>query len=172
MATYKEELIRSMEYLAKRENSIFLGQEAKDYNGTMIKVPGNKILETPVFEDTQLGISIGLSLNNILPITLYTRMDFFILAINQLVNHLDKIKEISLSQFEPKVIIRVCIGYDGPLYLGMQHTGNYTEGIRKMVKNIKVIELTNKDLIYPSYVSAARSDKSTILIEYKELYNT
>ena len=40
-----------------------------------------------------MGMSIGLALNGYIPITCFPRFDFLILAFNQLVNHLDKIKK-------------------------------------------------------------------------------
>ena len=49
-----------------------------------------------------------------------------ILAMNQLVNHLDKMQVMSEGLFKPKVIIRVAIGSKKPLNGGVQHTQNYT----------------------------------------------
>ena len=52
---YKEELIRSMEYLAKDERTIFLGQSVK-YSGnaiynTLESIKDSKKIETPAFEE-------------------------------------------------------------------------------------------------------------------------
>lgn len=62
-----------MTYLAKKPDTIFLGQSVK-YSGnaiynTLIKVPDKKKIETPVFEDAQMGMSIGLALQGYVPIT-------------------------------------------------------------------------------------------------------
>ena len=62
-----------------------------------------------------MGISTGFALAGYLPITTYPRFDFFILSMNQLVNHLDKIKIISKGNFKPKVIVRVLVGSKKPL---------------------------------------------------------
>jgi pyruvate/2-oxoglutarate/acetoin dehydrogenase E1 component len=90
-----------MNYLAKKKDTIFLGQSVK-YSGnaifnTLVGVPNHKKIELPVFEDTQMGMSIGLALQGFVPITCYPRFDFLILAFNQLVNHLDKIRKMSTS---------------------------------------------------------------------------
>ena len=52
---YKDELVRSMEWLAERDNTIFLGQSVK-YSGNSIfnrlkTVSDQKKIETPVFEE-------------------------------------------------------------------------------------------------------------------------
>ena len=49
----------------------------------------------PVFEDVQMGMATGLALLGFVPITCYPRFDFLILSMNQLVNHLDKIRIMS-----------------------------------------------------------------------------
>ena len=83
---YKEELIRSMEYLSKDERTIFLGQSVKYsanaiYN-TLESINDSKKIETPVFEDVQMGLSTGLALNGFVPITCFPRFDFLILALS------------------------------------------------------------------------------------------
>ena len=52
-----------MNYLAKRKDTIFLGQSVL-FSGnaifnTLDKVPKKKKIELPVFEDIQMGISTG-----------------------------------------------------------------------------------------------------------------
>ena len=103
-----------MKSISNNKKSIFIGQSVS-YPGNLIyksllKVPKSKKFEVPVFEDNQMGISTGLALAGYLPITTYPRFDFFILSMNQLVNHLDKIEIISKGNFKPKVIVRVLVG--------------------------------------------------------------
>jgi hypothetical protein len=45
-------------------------------------------------------MSIGLAMQGYVPITCYPRFDFLILAFNQLVNHLDKIRQMSPYAFK------------------------------------------------------------------------
>ena len=99
---YKKELIRSMSFLAKNKKTIFIGQSV-NYSGnaifnTLSHIPKNKKIELPVFEEVQLGLSTGLALNGFIPITCFPRFDFLILAMNQLVNHLDKMRN-PIKQF-------------------------------------------------------------------------
>ena len=83
---YLESLIYSMEWLGKKTDTVFLGQSVK-YSGnaiynTLKTVPEEKKLETPVFEDLQMGLSIGMALDGFVPITCYPRFDFLILALS------------------------------------------------------------------------------------------
>ena len=73
-----------MEWLAEKDNTIFLGQACKvsghAISSTLEKVPDNKRVELPVFEETQMGVSTGMALEGFVPIKMYPRFDFFILS--------------------------------------------------------------------------------------------
>jgi pyruvate/2-oxoglutarate/acetoin dehydrogenase E1 component len=174
--TYKDELLRAMEIMAQDKKTIFLGQSVA-YPGnaifkTLEKVSIEKRIELPLIEDTQMGMSIGLSLEGFIPISIFPRMDFLIVATNQLENHLDKINEMSHNEFNPKVIIRTAIGSKSPLYPGVQHCSDYTEAFEKMLNNICVIKLTTSKDIVPAYLKALENPKSTLLIEFSDLYDS
>ncbi len=175
--TYKQELTKAMQLLAENERVIFLGQNVV-YPGSIMssslqEVPNSKKIELPLVEDAQMGMSLGLSLEGYIPVSIYPRIDFLIIATNQLVNHLDKIEEMSCGQFRPKVIIRTAIGSTKPLYPGLQHCSDYTEELKYMLKNVKVIKLTRSKDIVPAYKYALnrKDGKSTLLIEIADLYS-
>jgi len=175
---YKDEIIKAMEFLAKDERVIFLGQNIL-YSGSFMsssfkRVPDSKKIELPLIEDMQMGMSIGLSLEGFIPVSVYPRMDFLILAMNQLVNHLDKIEEMSMGEFKPMVIIRTAVGATKPLYPGLQHCSDYSEGMKYMLKNVNIVELLHAEEILPSYRCALeRNDGiSTLIIEKADLYFT
>ena len=178
MKRYKDELIRSMKYLSKDTRTIFLGQSVK-YSGnaifnTLKDVDDQKKIELPVFEDVQMGLSTGLALQGYIPITCYPRFDFLILAMNQLVNHLDKIRHMSLNEFKPRVIIRTSIGSKKPLDGGVQHTQNYTKMFKNILTEVEVVNLTSPNLIFKEYKKALtrKDSKSTLLIENGDFYNS
>jgi pyruvate/2-oxoglutarate/acetoin dehydrogenase E1 component len=167
-----------MEWLGTKSNTIFLGQ-AIGFSGhaisnTMVNVPQDKRIELPVLEETQLGMSTGMALEGWVPITCYPRFDFFILSLNQLVNHLDKMQDMSKGDMKPKVIIRVAVGSKVPFSAGPQHTQNHTEAMKKMLTEIEVVELIEPEQIFNIFKTAyEREDgKSTLIIEHSEYYGT
>lgn len=175
---YKEELSRAMKWLGEKEDTYFVGQavafSGHAISGTLNDVPIAKRHELPVFEETQMGLSTGLALTGFVPITIYPRFDFFILCLNQFINHLDKMREMSKGGMQPKVITRVSIGATKPLNAGVQHTQNHTEAIKLMTTEIAVIVLDEPDEIFPAFQYAYErpDNRSTLLIEYGEYYGT
>ena len=136
--SYFDELTRTMTWLGEQSDTVFLGQSVA-YPGnaifkTLIGVPMEKRIELPVAEEMQMGMSIGMALIGKTVISIYPRFDFLLLAVNQLVNHLDKLDEFTHGQFKAKVIVRVGVGATKPLYPGVQHCGDYTEAFKKMLR--------------------------------------
>ena len=178
MKKYQDELIKSMKYLSRDKRTIFLGQSVK-FSGnaifnTLKDINDNKKIELPVFEDVQMGLSTGLALQGFIPITCYPRFDFLILAMNQLVNHLDKIRHMSFNEFKPRVIIRTSIGSKKPLDGGVQHTQNYTKIFKNVLTEVEVVNLVNPNVIFREYKKALtrKDSKSTLLIENGDFYNS
>jgi len=174
---YFDELKRSMDWLNEQPNTLFLGQ-AVEYAGTgmtntLKDVDRNKMLEMPVNEDMQMGLSLGMALNGTVPISLYPRWNFLLLAANQLVNHLDKVKAMSDGGYTPKVIIRTSIGSQRPLHPQHQHVADFTGGFRALCDTIDVIKLDEPNQIFEAYKYAyERTDnRSTILVEWGDFYN-
>jgi pyruvate/2-oxoglutarate/acetoin dehydrogenase E1 component len=121
MGKYMDELSRSMEYLGVQSNTVFVGQSVEvagtAMRNTLLNVHQTKLLELPVEEDFQMGLSIGMALSGMVPISIFPRWNFLLLATNQVVNHLDKLSELTQLASPPKVIIRTGIGSISPLNL-------------------------------------------------------
>ena len=166
-AGFSQAVNAAMLMLAADERTLFVGQSVLYDGATMYEslhgVPNNKRLEFPVVEDMQLGFCLGLSLRGKIPICIYPRFDFLLLAMNQLVNHLDRFCE--MGDFRPKVIVRTRVGPTKPLNAGPQHTGHYTEALDLMLRNIDVVELNHADDVMPCYRDALASPYSTLVVE-------
>ena len=153
--------------LAADERTLFVGQSVAFDGATMYHslkgVPMEKRLEFPVVEDMQLGFCIGLSLRGRIPVCIYPRFDFLLLAMNQLVLHLDRFCE--MGDFRPKVIVRTRVGPKQPLNAGPQHSGDYTHALYLMLRNVRVMKLTEAADVMPAYHRALYASESTLLIE-------
>ena len=118
---------------------------------TLKSIPKNKLYELPVAEEMQLGISNGLALNNYIPISIFPRWNFLLLATNQLINHLDKFEVMSQGLFKTKVIIRTSIGSQRPLHPQHQHVGDFTEAFKKVLSTVDIIKLEEPKDVIPAY---------------------
>ncbi len=174
---YFDELKRSMDWLALDQRVLFLGQAVAvpgtAMSNTLKDVARERLLEMPVDEDMQLGISTGLALQGAIPVSIFPRWNFLLLATNQIVNHLDKIHAMSRGGYAPKVIIRTGVGAERPLHPGHQHVGDYTDAFRLLCKWVEVIRLDEPTQIFPAYEKALKREdgRSTLIIEWGDFYN-
>jgi pyruvate/2-oxoglutarate/acetoin dehydrogenase E1 component len=164
--SYRQALSFSMEELGSDERVVFLGQsvaaEGTFMSSTLAGVPLEKRLEFPVAEELQLGVSIGMALAGMIPVSVFPRWNFLILAANQLVNHLDKL--------QPHVIVRVGVGSVTPLHPGPQHVGDFTEAFRLMMPNTPIIRVENAESIVLEYRAALKRKGPTVIVEFADLY--
>jgi len=174
---YFEELKRSMEWLSGQSDTIFIGQAVSvpgtAMSNTLKDIQEDKKIELPVFEDTQMGMSLGMALAGIRVVSIFPRWNFLLCATNQLVSHVDKYPTITSGVVSPGLIIRTGVGSERPLFPGHQHVGNMSEAFRLMLSNVDIIELHESGDIYPAYQHAyQRTDgKSTLLVEFGDYYS-
>lgn len=173
---YFDELKRSMDFLAQDPRTVFIGQAVAvpgtAMTNTLKEVPRDKLLELPVAEEMQMGMTLGMALQGAVPVSIYPRWNFLLCAINQLVNHLDKVQVMSNGGYRPKAIIRTGIGSERPLHPQYQHVGDFTAAIRAMCTTIEVIRVDEPADIFPAYQKALLRDdgRSTIVVEYGDYY--
>ena len=174
---YFDELKRTMEWLAQQPKVQFVGQTVAGPGTFMFQTlrdcPKDKTLEMPINESFQMQFTIGMALAGYIPVSVYPRQNFLLLATGDMANMLDKIPDVSEGQWPVKVIIRVATGPDFPVHPGHQHIGNYAQAFRKLFAQIDVVELNNAEDIFPAYKNALeRTDgKSSMIIEHGNFYN-
>lgn len=169
---YKDSLINAMTYLGNRDNTIFIGQQivyaGNPMSTTLINVSKDKMIEVPVMEETQMGMSLGIAMTGKTVISFYPRWDFIVSAANQLVNHADKYELMTGKKVN--ILIRLGKGADTPLDPGHQHKGNYINEFKSLCPNITFHDFTDASSILDSYVNAYEQGGVHILVEYPELY--
>ena len=159
---YQDEIKKAMTMLAKNPKALFVGQSVR-YPGAMFDslegVPIEQRIEFPVAEDMQMGFCTGLALQGFLPVCIFPRMDFALLALNQMVNHLDKM------QTQPKIIIRTAIGSTSPFNAGPQHSQDHIEAFKLMMPHIVIIDVSDKEYVVSEYKIATSVGKSFMFVE-------
>jgi len=173
--TYKQAITLQMEKFSRDPKSRFVGYgllEGRGGNGTMKNIPNSKVVECTVAENCMAGIAHGLALTGLLPLLFLERSDFLLNALDAIVNHLDKAREISRGEFNPCVIIRVTVGNRiKPLFTGPTHTQDFSEALKHMVR-MPVYRVTTPDEVQAAYGRAIWEQKegigSSMIFDYKD----
>ena len=171
LSPYKDALTDAMTFLAEQD-AVFIGQQivyaGNPMSTTLSGVPKDKMIELPVMEETQMGMSLGLAMTGKTVVTFYPRWDFIILAVNQLVNHVDKYE--LMTGKKANILIRLGKGSDKPLDPGHQHKGNYLEEFKTMCPNTTFHNLDKNSDILSTYKTAFEQGGVHVLVEYPQFY--
>lgn len=172
--SYFDALGSAMAALGQMPNTIFMGQgvgvAGTTMSDTLNGVPAAKRLELPVAEDMQMGMAIGMAIEGLLPICIFPRWNFMLLAANQLVNHLDRLPLYSNGGYKPKVIIRTAVPSAAPFNPGPQHDDDFTDAFAAMLRTVRVVRLYTAPMIASAYRDAVAAEYSTVLVEFTEQY--
>jgi len=172
MNPYKKAITEQMTRLSNDPHAVFIGYNTicgSRIYGTLQDVDPDKCIETPVAENLMMGLAIGMSLEGYKPVVCFERHDFMTVAMDAIVNHLDKLPELSGNKFCLPVVIRAIVGHDKPLDPGSQHKQDYTELIQRHT-DIEVLKVGTPEDAVAAYDKACRVIKPIFITEYRELY--
>jgi pyruvate dehydrogenase E1 component alpha subunit len=168
--SYKEAMNLAMKELGD-EGAIFIGYNVAkgDAMGTLKEVSSEQKLETPVAENLMSGLAIGMSFEEFLPVLYFERHDFMMVAMDAIVNHIDKIERISHGEFKVPVIIRAVTADGGPFYSGITHSQDFTEVLKAAV-SFPVYDPKSGREILEAFRNARDSKRPAIIVERKSRY--
>lgn len=172
---YAQALTQAMAELAAHPRTYFLGQSVACAGtamyGTLANVPMQKRREMPVAEEMQMGMTLGLALAGFVPVSIYPRLNFLLLAVNQLVNHIDKFAAMSCGGYQPHIIIRSSIGSVRPLDPQQQHRGDYSAALSAMCSAVKVHVLEEPADALSTYRRCLAEPGAYLIIEHADYLN-
>lgn len=175
--TYREALVESMEgALVSNPNAFIYGLGVTDYIGIFGTVAGlqekygeKRVFDTPIAEDAMTGFALGASLSGLYPIHIHIRVDFMLLAMNQLVNSIAKYKYMYGGLYEAPMLIRGIIGRSWGQ--GAQHSQSL-QAMFAHVPGLTVIMPSNSEAVVKSYDYAVNKFRGPVIsLEHRLLYN-
>lgn len=150
---------------------VLLGQGVDDFKGFvgttkgLIKKYGPKrVMDTPLSEDGMTGVAIGMALAGLRPIHTHIRMDFTLLAMNQIVNIAAKSRYMFGGSVKIPLTVRTVIGRSWGQ--GAQHS----QGLHALfahVPGLKVVAPSTPFDAKGCLVSAIRDDNPVIFVEHR-----
>lgn len=136
-------------------------------NGLVEKFGLERCFDTPLSEDTMTGFGLGAALNGMRPIHIHIRVDFLLLAINQLANMISGYTYSTGGKLKAPIVIRAIIGRGWGQ--GFQHSKSMYSIFAHM-PGIKVVLPTTPNDAKGLLISAIRDDNPVVFIEHRWLY--
>jgi len=172
--TFTEAILEATEQEMRRNSKVLLlGLGVDDERGLQGTTKGlvdmfgdDRVVDTPLAEEGMTGIAIGMALSGLRIIHNHARMDFLLLAMNQIINVAAKAQYMYGGSVCLPIVIRVLIG-DG---WGAQHS----QGLHSLfahIPGLKVVAPTTPYDAKGCLISAIRDNNPVIFIEHFNLYS-
>lgn len=167
----REAVFQEME----RDHSVFVyGIGVPDHKavfgstlGLAEKFGKERCFDTPLAEDTMTGFGLGAAINGMRPIHIHIRVDFLLLAMNQLANMVSSYRYASAGKLKVPMVIRAIIGRGWGQ--GFQHSKSM-HSVFAHIPGLKVIMPTTPRDAKGMLISAIRDDNPVLSIEHRWLY--
>mgnify|MGYP001198890743 CR=1 FL=1 len=127
----------------------------------------DRVFDTPVAEDGMTGVAIGAALGGLRPIHVHIRMDFLLLAMNQLINMAAKMRYMYGGSVSVPIVVRAIIGRSWGQ--GPQHS-QALQSLFMHFPGIKVVAPTTPYDAKGCLVESIRDDNPVIFVEHRMLY--
>ncbi len=174
--SYREALNEAMTLEMRRDSSVFVyGIDVADHKrifnsskGLVEEFGANRCFSTPLSEDAMTGFGLGAAINGLRPIHVHMRIDFFLLAMNQLVNMVSTHRYGSGGSMKVPMVIRAITGRGwGQSY---QHSKTLQSWYAH-IPGIKVVMPTSPRDAKGLLMSAIQDDNPVVFLEHRWLYD-
>ena len=161
--------------MAADENVIVFGLGVDDPKaifgttaGLQAKYGCERVFDTPTSENAMTGVGIGAALNGIRPVMVHQRLDFFLLAMDQLVNGAAKWHFMFGGQGKVPITIRLIMGRGWGQ--GPTHSQNLQAWFAH-IPGLKVVMPATAEDAKGLLLESIQDDNPVVFLEHRWLHN-
>jgi len=162
------------EEMARDERVILLGEDIALYGGAFRVTRGladqfgsARVINTPISENSFVGVAVGAALTGLRPVVEIMFMDFITLAMDQIVNHAAKLHYIYGGQVSVPMVVRA------PAGAGRGYGASHSQSLEAWflhTPGIKVVAPSTPRDAHGLLKAAIRDDNPVLVVENKLLY--
>lgn len=172
---YNEALNEALiEEMTRDEKVILIGEDVGAYGGVFKVSKGllerfgpQRVRDTPICESAIIGTATGAALMGMRPVAEISFIDFILLAMDQIGNHVAKIMQIAPGLLELPMVIRTEGGVGGGI--GCQHSQSL-EALFAHLPGLKIVMPSTPYDAKGLLKTAIRENSPVMCIENKKLY--
>lgn len=173
--SYQEALLEAQVQEMRRDPTVFVygigtTSHARIFGttaGLVEEFGPERCFDTPISEDAMTGFALGAAIRGLRPIHIHIRIDFLLLAMNQLVNMISSFTYTTGGTVAAPIVIRAIIGRGWGQ--GAQHSKSLLSYFTH-IPGLKVIAPTTPHDAKGMLTAAIRDNGPVICIEHRWLY--
>jgi len=170
--TFKDAIREAIDQAMIHDPRVFaIGLDADDkfgVFGSMLNLTHpERVIGTPIAENAVTGIALGAALNGLRPICIHLRVDFLMLAMDQIVNYIANWRYMTRGKVKVPIVIRAVIGRGWGC--GAQHS-HTLGGMFAHIPGLKVVMPSDPYEVKGLFLAAVKDDWPVVFIEHRWLY--
>jgi pyruvate dehydrogenase E1 component beta subunit len=165
----QEEMARDDRVFIFGEDVGLVGGTFRCTEGLMAEFGSRRVRDTPIAEAAIVGLAIGAAMTGMRPIAELMTMNFAIVAMDQIINHVSKMRYMFGGGVKLPLVIRAPAGG------GTQKAAQHSHCIESWFMNtpgIRVVIPSTPHDVKGLLKTAIRSEDPVLFIEHEALYNT
>jgi pyruvate dehydrogenase E1 component beta subunit len=175
--TYRDALNMALKEEMRRDPSVVLfGEDVALYEGSFKVTRGllsefgeERVKDTPISENTIVGVAVGAAMGGLRPVAELMTVNFALLAMDQIINHMAKISFMFGGQTFLPMVVRMPGG--GGSQLGAQHSQSL-ESYFMHCPGLRIAYPSTPADAKGLLKSAIRDNNPVIFLEHELLYNS
>jgi acetoin:2,6-dichlorophenolindophenol oxidoreductase subunit beta len=176
LITYAQALHEALAFKLETDPSVYLlGEGVSDPKGIFGTTLGfverfghDRVIDMPVAENGLTGIAIGSALNGQRPVMTHQRVDFLLLAMDQLANNAAKLRYVFCGKFKVPLVVRAIVGR------GWGQSAQHAQSLEVLFSHfpgLKVVMPTTAHDAKGMLIAAIEDDNPVIFLEHRWLHH-
>jgi pyruvate/2-oxoglutarate/acetoin dehydrogenase E1 component len=174
--SYAQAINEAFNQAMEKDDSIFvigIGVESPWYVGKTMdgldkKFGRKRVIDPPVSEDGITGVAIGAAIAGMRPIMVHPRMDFMLLAMNQIINHAASWHYMFGGKVNVPVTIRSIINRGG------EQASQHSKSLQSMLMHVPGLKVVMPSTPYDAkglLIASIEDDNPVVYIDDRWLYD-
>ena len=174
--TFRRALGLALEKEMEADPSVFVfGLDVPDHKriygsteGLVERFGPRRCFGTPLSEDAMTGVALGAAISGLRPVHVHIRVDFLLLAMNQIANMISSLRYMSGGTPRIPLVIRAVIGR------GWGQSAQHSKSLHSIfahLPGLKVVMPSSPQDAYSLLRTSIRDDNPVIFLEHRWLYD-
>jgi pyruvate/2-oxoglutarate/acetoin dehydrogenase E1 component len=174
--SFREAINLALQHEMETDPSVFVfGLDVPDHKriygstaGLVERFGPERCFGTPLSEEAMTGAALGAAMCGLRPVHVHIRVDFMLIAMNQITNMLSNLRYMSGGQLRIPLVIRALIGR------GWGQSAQHSKSLHSIfahVPGLKVVLPSSPQDAYSLLRASIRDDNPVIFLEHRWLYD-
>lgn len=173
--SFGDALREALDQALERDPRVYaMGQGINDVGGMFGSTDGlykkygtDRVFDTPLAEESTIGVAIGSAMAGMRPVCIHNRPDFLLMAFDQIVNHAAKWSYMFAGQVPLPLVLRACVGR------GWGSAAQHSQALHGLFHHVPGLKIVMPATAYDAkglFIASVADQNPVLFFEQRWLY--